>query len=91
MAEYGIQIRDPVTGQIIQRYTDRISRTVGMVNCGPNAGSLYVPDSLEGSVFFITLTTEASFNNTLPSVITLSGRTISWTAGRAKTIMYGVY
>lgn len=90
MAEYGIEIRDPNTNQIIQRYTDRISRTVGMLNCGPTAGSYYVPDSLEGAVFFITLTTESGFN-TLPAIITLSGRTISWTAGRTVTIMFGVY
>jgi len=90
MAEYGIEIRDPNTNQIIQRYTDRISRTVGMINCGAPGGSFYVPDSLEGTVFFIALTTASGFN-TPPATITLSGRTISWTSGRTVTIMYGVY
>lgn len=89
---YGIRIKHPDTGEVLLELTSRITRKVGTASTGAAAGSLTVPTTVEGEVWFVPITFPyvGAFYGTTPSM-SLSGRTISWTANCNTTFLYGVF
>lgn len=92
MADYGLIIRDPSTGNVLLSLTNRITRMVGIQSTGAGAGSIQVPSSISGDVWYAPFVFPpiAIFQTQTPK-ITLSGRTISWTANSNAIFAYGVY
>jgi hypothetical protein len=92
----GLQVFN-ADGSLQLDISDSLSKIVGAFNIAANvAGSVGVPDLAGGSRIFIMKQAQPPLGiagvNQGRSQITISGRTISWTAGRDNvTVYYGVY
>lgn len=92
----GLQVWD-AAGNLVVDITTRLSRFLGSVNSGTSAGSISVPDLVQGTPFyFVIISGGAVPVGSFGPEVTFSGTTMSWTfaPGRtplAATIFYGVF
>ena len=89
---YGIEIYDG-TGKTVFDASYRIVRVIGFANLPAGAGSLSNAAFITGTPFFFMQPTgtELQVGSPAKKTISFSGTTMSWTAGEAVTVYYGVY
>lgn len=91
----GIQIWD-AQGRLVVDYTTRMSQSLGTLSLGDNhaAGSMTVPEFARGRPFVVVVSQQKFKGDgnvrKVPQAFA-SGTTLSWDAGDACYIMYGIY
>lgn len=85
-------------GRLILDVTDRMGRVVGSVKTGSSSGSLVDSGFSYGEPWFMIVLEPGQYEGWTPGgstqwrpAVTISGNTLSWTAGVPSTIVYGVY
>jgi hypothetical protein len=87
---WGIRQWDPNTGvQYLDTYTDTVNRLFGRLTLDDNAGS-YSDDRFLAGQPYVMLNYVAAVNQATPKQFSFSGRTLSWTAGPATSLILGV-
>lgn len=91
MGYYGLRQRNPANnGIIFDSGVDALSKLFGVASLDANAGSLTDARFSTGEPFYILNPTGFSASTANPKQISFSGNTMSWTAGLATTILYGI-
>jgi len=98
MVEYGLQVKD-LSGNVILKITDRLTRFVGSLSTGISNGSFTIPNPGNGNVFFAVIPSGENGISAFPPAVSRSGNTISWSfqpnipsAQRVSSrVTYGVY
>ena len=92
----GVQTWNP-QGQITLDTNDSISKIIGTITTQQGvAGSVTVPEFAGGTRIFIFRYAQPLIGGSPPAIarceVSVSGRTINWTAGRGPVVFsYGVY
>lgn len=86
----GLQVFD-ASGNTVFDTNYRPGRFHGSVSTGTTSGSINVPSLSQGTAFYMVLANFDPFISYTPPSVSLSGTTISWTAGSPCTIYYGTY
>jgi len=99
---HGLRVRDRTTGLVTVEITNRLTRTIGVINTGSSAGSISVPDFALGAGWACVLESpepnpNLSFTWSYP-IVSISGTTLSWSflgLGGSTIVpcdvIYGVY
>lgn len=91
----GLQTFDP-QGRLILDYTTRVSQALGTMTLGDShaAGSIQVPAFARGTPYVVVISQQKFKGDgdvrKIPQA-TASGTTLSWTAGDACYLSYGIY
>jgi hypothetical protein len=91
MAIPGLRVRNPNTGAVYFEVSDRATRIVGTLTVGAGSGSFTVPVSAGDEVWAVQQLREILLGQADSKNLTVSGNVISWGAGPAATLTYGVY
>lgn len=88
---YGFRVYDDSNNLVVD-ISDRLGRFIGSVVTTAAAGSITVPEFEQGTPFYACQSLYALGFNTSVQRITISDKTLSWTAGSGGSlVIYGVY